>query len=188
MQCSSIHFETWAVHQWNDVFTAGIYSKHADTVAICRNIFCPVMWLYLTSGPIHREMWFGDCSCILLSCKPIGRLQYVDLHLLAWSYIVMGPLCQLAVNIRILKMLHHAISDIIFLYQLAQAWPHNVLHFLMIHMHVYVFNSRVKFLLMSIQKCQYINTPQQVLCPKDTPEPCPKDTPEPHSHKAPKRW
>ena len=40
-----------------------------------------------------------------------------------------GPSCQLALNINF-EDVTSLISDIIFLYQLAQAYPHNVLHFL----------------------------------------------------------
>ena len=44
-------------------------------------------------------------------------------------YIVKGPSCQLALNINF-EDVTSLIRDIIFLYQLAQAHPHNVLHFL----------------------------------------------------------
>ena len=49
-----------------------------------------------------------------------------------------GPSCELALNIKssnfedVTSCTHPLISDIIFLYQLAQAHPHNVLHFLVI--------------------------------------------------------
>jgi len=45
---------------------------------------------------------------------------------------VRGPSCQLAVNINNLNFedATSLISDLIFLYQLAQARPHGVLHFL----------------------------------------------------------
>ena len=45
-----------------------------------------------------------------------------------------GPSCQLALNIKNLHFedFYQLISDIIFLYQLAQARPHNVLHFLVL--------------------------------------------------------
>ena len=44
------------------------------------------------------------------------------------------PSCQLALNIKNLNFedVTSLISDIIFLYQLAKAHPHNVLHFLVI--------------------------------------------------------
>ena len=42
-----------------------------------------------------------------------------------------GPSCQLALHIKYLNFYHSSASDIIILHQLAQARPHNVLHFLL---------------------------------------------------------
>ena len=41
-----------------------------------------------------------------------------------------GPSCLLALNIKKFEDVTSLISDILFLYQLTQARPHNVLHFL----------------------------------------------------------
>ena len=50
-----------------------------------------------------------------------------------------GSVMSTDLNIKNLKILYHSsASDIIFLYQLAQSRPNNVLHFLVLHMHVCV--------------------------------------------------